>query len=57
MDTPNHICSLFFSLECNPAIGIEVHYWRYEHMDKAIEIHRRVDELVSSMVKEPKCGT
>ncbi len=57
MQTPNHICSLFFSLACNPDIGIEVGSWYYEHLDEALEIHRRVDAFVSSMVKEPKCGT
>lgn len=56
MGTTIHICKLSFSLACNPAIGVEVNWWLYEHMDEALELRRRVDEFVSSMVKEPKCG-
>lgn len=56
MGTTNHVCTLSFSLACNPAIGVEVKWWLYEHMDEALELRRHVDEFVSSMVKEPKCG-
>jgi hypothetical protein len=56
LNTPRQVCKLFFSLECNPAIGVEVDGWYYERMDEAMEVHRRVEAFVSSMVKEPKCG-
>ncbi|MGO9545199.1 MAG: hypothetical protein ACLPPF_10435 [Rhodomicrobium sp.] len=53
--TPKHFCELFFSLECNPAIGVEVDWWPYERLDEVAELKRRVNEFVSAMVKEPKC--
>lgn len=55
MDTPYHVCTLAFSLSCNPAIAIEIDGWKYEYMDKALDLQRDVDRFISAMVKQPEC--
>jgi hypothetical protein len=48
-------CSLFFSLKCNPAVGIEVNVWPWSRIEEAFDVQRAVDRYVSGMIVKPKC--
>ena len=53
--SPNHFCKLYFSLGCEPRIGVTISFWRYERMEDAIDLRRRVEDFVTPMVQEPAC--
>jgi hypothetical protein len=53
--SPVRFCKLYFSLGCDPRIGVKVEHWPYEKMQDAKDLHRRLEEFVTPMVKEPAC--
>jgi hypothetical protein len=55
MSTKVQTCEIRFSLDCDPAISVAVIGWPFARMDDASEIHRRVEQFVAAMVKQPKC--
>jgi hypothetical protein len=50
-------CILHFSLSCNPAIYVSIHWVDASFLSRAADIKEKADQFVSSMVREPSCST
>jgi hypothetical protein len=48
-------CILHFSLKCNPAIYVQVVAIDMKHIDEFIDVVRKTDQFVTSMVRNPAC--
>lgn len=48
-------CTFFFSLRCDPKIGIEAFFPHDEPVEQALEVQRRIDEFLTPMIEQPKC--
>ena len=55
LSTQYHGCQLFFSNSCDPALTIQVSGPPFERMDDAFDIQTKVDQFVTSMIKDPRC--
>jgi hypothetical protein len=48
-------CTLHFSLRCNPAIYVQVVAIDMKHLDEFMDVVRKTDQFVTSMVRDPAC--
>ncbi len=51
----NHHCSLHFSLNCDPAIYVNVHGVDIDHVTDLADVRNKTDAFVTSMVRTPPC--
>lgn len=49
------VCTLHFSLKCNPAIYVQVVAIDMKYIDEFMNAVRKTDEFVASMVRDPAC--
>jgi len=48
-------CTLHFSLDCNPGIYVSVHGVDSSYLYSAVDIKKKIDRFISTMVREPSC--